>query len=275
MRETLDPAGWLELAQALPEGTRGTADHDCGTGKKLVIDHKVGGWGAYCYRCGLPGWVPKPPESLAQRIARLGAQRAEEQAVRGSLDLPTPANSNPRTWPLEARVWLYKVGFSNDDIESLGFFYHERTKRVVMPSLNEGKLVYWQARGFNPDFAKYINPQVNPKPVAKYGSGPVLVLTEDMLSAAKVGMLTEAWSLLGTKISTATVVEIMRLRKPVVIWLDPDQAGIDGSAAVYKALTVSGVNARVVRTQQDPKLHSKKEIAHIIGLDSPPIAETP
>ncbi|ALF01652.1 DNA primase [Caulobacter phage Percy] len=271
MTDRLDPSVFLHLAQELAEGQSRTV-HGCCGGKKLVVDHKRDGWGAYCYRCSGRGWVPKPPESLAQRIARLGARNAEEAVVRASLDLPTPANNDPRTWPLEARVWLYKVGFSNDDIVNLGFFYHARTKRVVMPSLNEGKLVYWQARGFDPEFAKYINPPVNPKPVAKYGSGPVLVLNEDMLSAAKVGMVTEAWSLLGTKISTATVAEIIGLRKPVVIWLDPDDAGRKGSVAVYKALTAGGVQARVVRTDADPKLHSKKEITHILGLDSPPIA---
>lgn len=264
----LDPATFLAAAQALPEGGRRRVGHDCGGGRTMVVDHKQDGWGAFCWRCNEKGWVGKPPESLTQRLARLQQTRAAEEKVTASLRPPSPTNFDVRSWPLEAKVWLYKAGLSNDRIAECGFYHHADTSRVVLPVFDGDGMVYWQARGFDKSRAKYINPDVDKtKLVAKYGQGDVLVLTEDILSAVRVGEVTEAWSILGTSLPDGVINKIARDGRKVVVWLDPDGPGRRAKTKVLSALRLVGVDVRKIVTARDPKLHSREEIAAVIGLN--------
>jgi len=196
------------------------------------------------------------------------AKAQADAAVQGSLRPPQPANFDPATWPLEARVWLYKAGLHNDKIKSLGFYHHEPTGRVVLPIIENNRLLYWQARGFDPKAAKYINPPVPEKPAFRIGNGPVLVLTEDILSAVRVGGVTEAWCLMGTSITDKVLSAIIATRKRVLVWLDPDGAGVKGRRKFVPRLRAYGVDATAITSDKDPKYYSKEEIAHILGLDA-------
>lgn len=279
----LDPASWLHHAKTLDVGKKAHFDHDCGGGRTLVCGHKVTGWDAYCYRCGEPGWVPHPPESLAQKIARINKEKQSEQAAVTGPGLPEPFVLDPSEWPLEARVWLYRAGMSNAAIQEAGFYYHERTRRVVLPVVNdEGQLVYWQARGFDEDRPKYINPAVDKsavlykrKPQAQEHGVPVrggdtnplpvLVLTEDILSAWKVGHEVEAWCILGTALSPKHVPLLQEYSSHhILVWLDPDSAGKRGMHKIVRELRALGLAARRVTSTADPKLLSREEIRNII-----------
>ncbi|MEJ1593509.1 toprim domain-containing protein [Escherichia coli] len=261
----LDPKSWLDKAQALPEGTKRRTSHDCGDGTPLLIECKPDGWSAWCHRCDDKGWVSRQL-SLSEKLARITAANASDEATRHVQGLPIPRVSTPRDWPLEARVWLYKAGFSNADIETLGVYWHAPTQRVVLPLYDShGQLVYWQAR--DPFWKrgaprpKYLNPAVNKaRLVAKYGSGPCIVLTEDILSAYKVGKTTEAWSLMGTALKTWIIHELIEAHRPVITWLDPDDAGQTAASAIRRGLRSYGLDVHNLVTPKDPKLHWRSEI---------------
>lgn len=259
----LDPRSWLDEAKALDIGRSKRVDHDCGSGRTLKVDHKEHGWGAWCWRCNDDGWVPHPEESLAQRLARLTAVRAVEQEASRSVALPTPIEPDAAQWPTEARLWLYKIGMSNDDIAQAGYYYNSRLARVVLPVRREQEVVYWQARTLTPKDGrpKYLNPLVDKSSFfARYGEGKEVVITEDILSAWKVGRVTAAWSLLGTSLSQAQCLSLMRHGLPVYIWLDPDAAGIRAASKIFKQLNAYGVDARVIRSDTDPKLLTREDI---------------
>lgn len=269
---------YLDLAQALPEGGKGKYEHTCGEGKKLLVEHKPDGYAAWCYRCSEPGWTPKRL-SLSERIERLKAREAGDAAIKADIRPPMPPVWDINEWPAHARVWLYKAGFSKAWIEDLGFYWHEKSERVVMPVLNGGSdILFWQARGFGRDTPKYISqplPKLATKPMFKSiatGAEPCidlgcLCLTEDILSAARVSQVCTAWSLLGTSLSDEHALEIARQDKPVCIWLDPDEAGRKGRAAVYRKLTAMGVPCRIIRADLDPKLYSQEEIMHYVSQE--------
>lgn len=282
----LEPASWLHHAKTLDVGKKAHFDHDCGGGRTLVCGHKATGWDAYCYRCGDNGWVPHPPESLAQKVARLNKEREHEREAITAPGLPAPMVTDPSDWPLEAKVWLYKAGMSNAAIQEAGFYYHERTRRVVLPVVNEqGQLIYWQARGFDDDRPKYINPAVDKSKVVyrrrpvlpaqddavhQYVrreleiAGEVLVLTEDILSAWKVGSEVEAWCILGTSFPKKYLPEIQRRKPKVLVWLDPDDAGSKGTGKIVRELRSLGLSAKRVTSSADPKLLSREKIRRII-----------
>lgn len=246
-------------------------EHDCGPGRTLMISHKPDGWSAWCFRCGEPGFVPAPAQSLSEKLAALREQRSADLVASAALDLPEPRETDPQRWPDAARVWLYTAGFSNDAIVHLGWYYSPRMQRVVLPVFDEGRLVYWQARAVDGRQPKYLNPLVNRNSlVAKYGDGPVLVLTEDILSAARVARVTAAWSLMGTKVPDGVAAAIAAAGKPVVLMLDPDTAGVTGAVKVARTLRSLGVTVHIARPKKDPKFLTKERTLECLNEVLPP-----
>ncbi len=259
-------ATWLPQAQELALGQRRRTAHDCGDGKTLLVEHKEGGYSAWCHRCSDKGWHPHPQPSLAERIARLTAVRAAESAVQASMAPPSPTEFNPSLWPLAARVWLYKAGFSNDTIQSHGWYFAAGIDRVVLPVYQGGRVAYWQARGFDPSRPKYLNPAID-KPLASYGSSGPLVLTEDILSAARVGEAACGVAVLGTSLSDRAVSEVVRRSGGcVTIWLDPDVPGRKAARKIKLQLSMAGCHVRDIRTPLDPKLYSRSRIEELLRL---------
>lgn len=260
----LESNAWLQHAQTLHEGGSRKIPHDCGAGDCLHINHKREGWSAYCYRCGHKRFIPRPAESLTEKLARLQRIQAAEADVTASPSLPMPAEYEPNLWPLAARVWLYKAAISNVEIKALGIYWNTRSSRVVIPvSDAEGQVVYWQARTLdktNPK--KYLNPRVDKRRlVAKYGNGPAVVLTEDILSAYRVSRAGfEGWCLLGTKLNDHTAASLIKCCRPVVVWLDPDSAGQTAATQIIKRLRAYGVTVHNVVSDRDPKLLPREVI---------------
>lgn len=257
----LSPHEFQDQGESLAIGRKGRFNHTCGEGRSLIVSREPAGISAWCFRCRAKGFIPAQ-RSLAERIAALQESTYADQEATGFLHLPGPAERDPQKWPDPARLWLYKAGFSNTHIQQLGFYWNERMQRVVMPVMDGGKLVYWQARGFDNLRAKYINPEVDrQRLVAKYGKpGECLVLTEDILSAAKVARVAEAWSLMGVDIRTPVLLEVATKGVPVIVALDPDPPGKAGGNAVVRQLQLLGVTCCTAYMQRDPKLHSTQEI---------------
>lgn len=260
----LELSSWLPKAEELSLGQRRRVDHDCGSGRTLLVTHKEAGYDAWCHRCSEGGFKPHPQPSLAERIAKLNAEKAADRAAQRASDPPTPSSHNPSDWPSAARVWLYKAGFSNEYIKDCGFYYSERLDRLVMPVIRDGRVAYWQARGFNPYKAKYINPPIE-KPLAWYGNDGPTVLTEDILSAARCGEVARGCSILGTSLTDGAVSEILRQTDGAIfVWLDPDKAGRAGRGKAFSKLRLAGRCVKIIRTDQDPKYYSNDEIKEYI-----------
>ena len=256
----LDRRSFEKHLANLKPGGRLRVPHDCGPGRTLLISHVDDGVMAHCFRCNDSAFV-KDERSLAERIAALAKARAADVEVIRP-ELPEPRERDVQQWPKAARVWLYKAGLSNDAIERLGFYWHPVTQRVVMPVFEEGELVYWQARSLNPNVPKYVNPRIERGTVApRFGrGGACIVLTEDILSAVKVGMVNEAWSIMGTSLPDKIAVRLVNAARPVIVMLDPDDAGIKGAAKIITQLRLLGLTAGSYLGRADPKLLSLKEI---------------
>jgi hypothetical protein len=257
---------WLHHAETLAVGGKGRFPHDCGPGHTLICNHTLDGWSGYCFRCDDKGFKGKPLPGLVERLALRDAVAQAEAVIESDPRPPMPCNFDLASWPLQARVWLYKAALTNEDIADLGIYYHEETKRVVLPVLDNGDLIYWQARRiFGDKGAKYINPVVpRGSVVPRFGSGPVIVFTEDILSAVRCGMAAEAWSLMGVKLCPEVLAKVMADGRPVLVWLDPDPAGWDGAAQVSRTLALAGVKHAKINSPKDPKFHSRAEVAQFI-----------
>ncbi len=264
----LDRRSWERFTHGLDIGRSIRVDHDCGAGRTLKVSHKEAGFDAHCWRCGEGGFIPHQV-SLAERIERLRKVRQAALTATASPALPSPREYDPQLWPDYASVWLYKAGMSNDDIVGLRFYYCSNLDRVVMPLYEGDTPVYWQARGFDKGLPKYINPPVDrTRLLFKAGTGSVLVLTEDILSAYKVGKVTEAWSLMGTSISDFALNLVARSGKPVRIMLDPDAGGESGRRKAQRKLQMMGLDVEIIVPRKDPKLLTLAEIRTILNMEN-------
>lgn len=262
----LSPQSWLHLAEGLDIGRKRRHDHDCGPGKTLLVSRDDRGYSAYCWRCSDHGWAPGPQESLADKLARMERQRAADAVLHQVQRMPEPASHDVDSWPVAARLWFYKAGLSRADIGAIGACYHAASGRVVLPVWTEGgeqadQPAYWQARALDGTFPKYIGASYRPPSmIARWGSAPSPTLSEDILSAYKVGLVGEGWAVMGTSIPPVYIAELLRRNCVVNLWLDPDAAGQRAAAKYRKQLQAYNLRVRNIVSTLDPKKHTRAEI---------------
>lgn len=262
------PPNVLAVAEDLRQGGKVRVEHTCGDGRTMIVSRDSRGVSYWCHRCHAKGWIPDE-RSLAERIQALSQAQELDKVAADSLELPGPGKFDTWDWPDEALLWLFKAGFSRDEIRAFGWYWNPRMQRVILPVRDRlEKVIYWQGRGFDKDRPKVINPTVNREGlVAQYGSGTDCVaLTEDILSAAKVGGVegASAWALLGTVLSYSTALSLAELGRPVLLMLDDDPAGRRGAAEASKILSLLGVWHKQVYFGKDPKLIPRSVIASTI-----------
>ena len=262
----LSRESWWPAAKDLEIGRQKRVPHDCGEGSPLIVSRDGRGWHAYCFRCVDNGWAPAPAESLAQKLARIEKQRQGDATLPGGCNLPWPQERDVDLWPEGAKLWLYKAGFSRADIGVLRIFYHPVSDRVVIPVLSaEGASVFYQARAYQKGRTpKYLGP--TPKPprlLACWGRARIPTLTEDLLSAIKIGLSGgEGWCVLGTRISDHMLSCVMA-RGGANVFLDPDPPGQKGAAKIMAQLRAYGVPCRNIVADRDPKLLTRPQLKEI------------
>jgi hypothetical protein len=260
-------ASWRHLADSLEDGRSLRVNHDCGSGRTLSVTREGAKLFAWCHRCNDRG-NDQLIESLSVRIARLGAIREADAKLSDSA-LPEPRAYAVSDWPTPAKLWFYKAGLGNHDIGRLQAYYHPPSNRVVLPV--EGG--FWQARALAAgQLPKYMAPNVDKSGILpRYGKGESITLTEDILSAYKVGQVGEGWCLMGTNLQPNTLHAILKDGRPVNVWLDNDlppthqvNRGQIAAKKVLKSLRAMGVKAHNIVAPRDPKLMTYDEIKGLI-----------
>lgn len=263
-RVQLEPHEFMEHAAGLPVGGRKRVPHSCGEGESLLITRSADKTSAYCFRCGGTGFH-REHESLEDRLARVLAEETSERRVRATVELPEPRVYDTREWPLKDKVWFYKMGLSLRMIGELGLYWCPSIGRVVLPIIEGDHAVYWTARSSS-RMPKWLTPDV-PKQglVARYGvgTGDTIVLCEDPLSAYKVGLVSEAWSLLGTKLHNKVLMQLVDRGQRVVTWLDDDRGrstgrnpGQEAARQISARLRAFGLDVANVTSDRDPKYYT-------------------
>jgi hypothetical protein len=257
----LELASWLPQAAGLKVGEKRYVEHECGGGRKLIVARDTKGFNAWCHRCSDKGWAPAPKLSLSERIASARIAAVADAATRSVADLPEPRVWSLVEWPPAARLWLHRAGLGAREVQQLGAYHHPPTSRVVIPVREGDDVVFWQARSIDGREPKYLSPPVDRATLLpRYGRSDTITLTEDLLSAFKIGLVAEAWCLMGTHANARLIAGLLQRQAPVRIWLDPDGPGRRAAAKVFKQLKAYGIEARVIRSERDPKLHFFNEI---------------
>ena len=175
--------------------------------------------------------------------------------------------------PAKGVVWLTKGGLHYEDYSAFNFGYSARLGRVIMPVYRGDSLVAVQARaiinGVRPKYLGQVGPGRRPTFRDERQNSSTLVLTEDILSAVRVGKVTPAWSLLGTNLMPSVVADIANSKyKEVKIWMDADQAGVDARRKMLTQLQDVGVPTSLILTSKDPKHHELSVIKSLTTSSS-------
>lgn len=268
------PDEWLPQAQRLLVGGRlsGRGDHHCGEPGSLMVTREGAGLSAYCFRCGATGFHMER-ETPSERLARVQRETAANAFVRESVAPPQPTSYDPRDWPSELSSWFYMMGIHPPRMKELGLYYSEEAKRVILPVYDGDDVVFWMGRSqkIKP---KWLGPPVKKRGLfAKYGEGrgKYLCLTEDPLSAYKIGLTCQAWSILGTKLHSRHIMQVMQSGREVVVWLDDDHDHYSGvnqgqvaAAEIADRLRSHGVTVHNMTSPRDPKYYSRQQLQEML-----------
>lgn len=260
---------WLEIAKNLPQGksVRATCP-ECGIENKrnAKISHQYAKYTVYCFKCDFTDYEYKGQQTL-QDISKLREldERAKE-FQQAPIRLPNDFSTDI---PSIGRLWLYKAAISEATWKNYGIGYSPSMCRVILPVYNEtNELVWVQARAVLPkQEPKYCQPSRERKSImfqARCGRTDLqyAVITEDILSAIRVGKHVDCFSLLGTKLTTEQAV-MLSAYSTIIIWLDGDKAGRKGTKNIIKSLSLI-TTVKVIRTPNDPKSYTNKEIKRFL-----------
>jgi len=231
----------------------------------------------HCYKCGQDGFVK-------------GKIKVTQQQPKVVVDKPVAGV----TIPLEKRVWLYKYGVTDQEIEAYKIRYSTQNDAIILQVYDDHGLALQQLRYLGDAKIKYktipCRPDLKYKPMfisdrdlsaisiasAKQeefrhskSKAKTLVLTEDILSAIKVSRLdgVVGVSLLGTSISPGQVMQLKQLGvERAYIYLDNDNAIVKKQQVKIKRMLTNYLNCdtTIVRVGKDPKELTMNELREIV-----------
>lgn len=133
------------------------------------------------------------------------------------------------------------------------------TGRLIRPA-KEGELAHYHYRNFKKGVVLFGENQLEQSPVI-VAEGPF-----DVLRLYQAGF--NAVATLGAKFTDDQVGKLVEWGQPVIIFFDPDKAGISASGKLYGALAKSGVKARVyqaLESGKDAGDHTERELQDVLN----------
>lgn len=253
---------WIDIAENLPIGGK-TRITCCGRNKDAVISNTISGYSYYCFKCDSRLFQSVRSRTLTQLI---DINKLNDQPL--PIEIPGDFTT---VIPVQHCLWLYKGGISNAIYTRAGIGWSDNLQRIIIPLFSDtGTLLYFQCRAVHSgQIPKYKNPATNTKKNILYRYGETktrdrIIITEDVLSCIRVGKHTPACSILGTSTSDEQA-GILSDYRMVSYWLDPDKAGVRGSAKGVSKLSLV-TNTEVLTSKVDPKCLPDRVIRQILKL---------
>lgn len=169
-------------------------------------------------------------------------------------------------------LWLLLSSIGYDLAKQYGIGYSAKTNRVIIPIYDNNELVAFLSRATDNTQPKYIVRYKNDTVSTVFRSLPAtgpfdVVITEDCLSAIRVGRYNQAVSILGTASAADKTMSLLKSvpnMQSAAVWLDGDKAGRKGRDKVATQLSLMGVEVTKITTPKDPKLYTNAEIKEIL-----------
>lgn len=214
-----------------------------------------------CYSCG--HFVP------AGRVVRINEAKPKDKY---EVRLPRDSNTDLPAFALE---WLNKYDITLQEAREHKFKWSEEKQLLLFPIYgHDSTLIFWQGRYFGTEKkSKYdsrgkkedIIHIISPKEQDVERTYDEVILTEDLLSAIKVGRQQAAMPIWGSYISIDQFKRLFLGFDRVGIWLDSDKFK---EVIKYASIGSQIGLTRLLYTELDPKCLSDDQIKQILGDSS-------
>lgn len=233
---------------------------DCEAGedtkKRLYIKRVDNGVVAYCHNCQGKRFIR---DNITKKD-RLTKVFDTPEILPGKL----PENISEKivdTVSPQGQIWLWKYGFECPDTNFKGI--KDKPDQVALRLLDtNADTIGWQVRNLDGKPPKYITKFFNTERGNNAWftrASKVLVITEDYLSAYKISVYTiyDTLALLSTNLSDSVLKNILDIGYThVILWLDPDEAGVEGTKKAAKKLSYflpETTKIRIVKEDKEDK----------------------
>lgn len=215
---------------------------------------------AHCFACGRHEHSQVTMDTLRQLVER----EKQSDDIDDSLNFPQdfiPLNN--ALYGKEGSRWIGSYCITCAEIERFSIGWSQNRRMLIFPVYDkEGTLIFWQGRNFEagPKYLTFGEKSDILHLVGNPKSG-TLVVTEDMVSAIKVGRTYQAASLWGAEMSLQLIQKAASHFDDLVIWLDNDKL----RQAVRIALRASQyIPTSVVDSALDPKDYTTETICQFV-----------
>lgn len=226
---------WIQMGRTVKIPHKG-----CSNSAAMSVTNGADGYLVFCHKCGETAFLSHH-NSVAERIKNQKIIDAECRLIQ-SVSYALPEDFS-HTIASKGLAWLGRGGWSCDLIEAYNIGWSEKLQRVILP-LSVGFIARSVTLGHSP---KYIEKcpadsiwMSDTKRCSMSPIGDTVCITEDILSAGRVGEFIPAYSLCGTSISTVQLSVLYRIKNKI-IWLDKDAAGSNGVRKIVKRLLFGNI----------------------------------
>lgn len=250
----INPKDYRQALKFMTTGQNIKVKHkNCSDSKALSITMHVEGFGFKCFKCDASGFLAHEDTGFRDRKVREAEFKAyQAERIKAGFNLPADAGHSIDPAGL---AWLGSGGWTNDLIFKYGPLWSNKMQRVIFKVDPMG----WIARAVHDDqVPKYLSKTIK---LSWWVSEPIVdrcCITEDILSAGKVGQLYPAMAALGTDQFN---IDILTKCKQVLIWTDGDAGGDKARKKVRDVLQwVPTVQVLDIHSPKDPKKYSNREL---------------
>lgn len=274
-----------EIAVGSSIRTNHESDYCSGDSNSMIVRRDDDGFNVKCFRCGRFGkrglhgvsaLKSKMERAAGKRDS--GAYTADSRVARvfsevldGCVQGTGSYSEHLRDFGIHGRVWLNRYGITADEVLKYGITYDHKHDAVLLPVFDAEGCAGFQVRHLHPEYVgpKYLSYFVR-QPGAVFCAGPGasmerLVITEDVISAIKVGRVVLATPLRTTQMNDRQLADILDTGvDQFQIWLDDDNTQVKQHQIALKRKLEKLGTCEVIKTANDPKCYSESEIISIV-----------
>lgn len=216
------------------------------TKARLYIKRVSSGHLFFCQHCKGTGIVRAEGMPYGLHTGELRLKTGEYVEYGRAMSTYTPdldfgGIRNVQDWPLEAKLWWYSYGLTDEDAAAYGVWYRPSVSRLFLPINGKraaARFIYSPSTHtakigiYNAKYLEFSAKNKAPQLLLTSPDKPLFIV-EDVVSAYKLHKAgANVLPLFGTSITDAEIAEVSKF-PIVVVWLDEDTAGITASTEVY------------------------------------------
>jgi Zn ribbon nucleic-acid-binding protein len=200
--------------------------------------------------------------------------RPTGSAIGAGVSLPSDYTTSI---PKQGRDWLKKYYLTDKEIydnrigwSQTGWFLTKKEQQIapllILPVFADSQLVMWQGRNFGSVGPKYLtmgNKGVYDVIHGSRGMCDSVCITEDKVSAIKVGRYVDAMPAYGSSLNMEQMLHLSKGYDNLLIWLDHDK--LRESHRLAKRAGFMFKDVRVIDSHYDPKDYMDDEIKEFIN----------